>query len=153
MAGEGAEHGDASLLDNEKLLGLSAGFAPVMTLLSTVLSVKALKAGEGVSYGLTHRAVEDTTVALVAGGYAQGVLRALGNRAAVRIGDRRHPIVGRVAMDVCVVDLGGADVAPGAEVRFFGPELPIARWSVATGLTTGELVAAVGQRVAREVIE
>ncbi|MBN9187598.1 MAG: alanine racemase, partial [Microbacterium sp.] len=56
-----------------------------MSLVGRVLSTKVLLADEGVSYGLTYRAPEDTHIALVTGGYAQGVLRGLGNRVSVSI--------------------------------------------------------------------
>jgi alanine racemase len=119
-----------------------------------VLSVKPLCAGEGVSYGYTHRAPRDTTVALLVGGYAQGIVRALGNRAYVSIAGERHPIVGRVAMDVCVVDVGTTDVGRGAEAVFFGDpdagEPSIAEWVEATGLTAREIVTTVGLRTIRE---
>ncbi|MCH3159094.1 hypothetical protein K3X38_14655, partial [Listeria monocytogenes] len=51
---------------------------PAMTLVGTVLSTKRLLAGEGVSYGYRFRAPADTRVALVTGGYAQGVVRSAG---------------------------------------------------------------------------
>ncbi|HYI51327.1 MAG TPA: alanine racemase C-terminal domain-containing protein [Microbacterium sp.] len=141
----------------EAVYGLTAGFEPVLSLRGRVLSLKSLKEGEGVSYGYTHRAAHDTRVALVTGGYAQGVVRALGNAASVQIAGERHPIVGRVAMDVCVVDVGPGDhVQRGAEVVFFGGEGPtspsLAEWSAATGMTAAELVTAVGLRNAREYV-
>lgn len=125
---------------------------PAMTLVGTVLSTKALRAGEGVSYGYVHRAPHDTRVALVTGGYAQGVVRALGNRAHVVIGGALHPIVGRVAMDVCVVDIGDASVARGDRAVFFGDGGPrVAEWAGATGWRADEIVTAVGLRARREV--
>ncbi len=138
----------------DAVYGLSAGFTPVMSLWGSVLSLKSLRAGEGVSYGYTHRATADTVVALVTGGYAQGVVRALGNAATVAIAGERHPIVGRVAMDVCVVDVGPRPaVARGDQVLFFGgpsgsPSL--AEWTAATGMTAAELVTAVGLRTEKE---
>lgn len=117
---------------------------PVLRLAGRVLSTKALRAGEAVSYGYTHRASEDTIVALVTGGYAQGIVRSLGNAAHVEVGGVERPIVGRVAMDVCVVDLqGDSAVSAGSEVTYFGgagPAAPsLARWSAVTGLTIAEL--------------
>lgn len=122
---------------------------PVMRLEGRVLSTKPLLAGEAVSYGYTHRARQDTRVALVTGGYAQGILRALGNRAGVQIGERVHPIVGRIAMDVCVVDLEGTDAAAGAPVLYFGGTGPmrdaLAHWSAVTGLTALEMAVVIGR--------
>ncbi|GAB3153967.1 hypothetical protein GCM10027058_23540 [Microbacterium neimengense] len=125
---------------------------PAMTLVGTVLSTKALRAGEGVSYGYLHRASEDTRVALVTGGYAQGVVRELGNRASVVIGGSSYPIVGRVAMDVCVVDIGAASVARGERAVFFGDDGPrVADWAHVTGWRADEIATAVGLRARRVV--
>lgn len=129
---------------------------PVMRLEGHVLSTKPLLAGEAVSYGYTHRAERDTTVALVTGGYAQGILRALGNRVRVQVGERTHPIVGRIAMDVCVVDLEGADADAGSAVVYFGGtgamRDALGHWSQATGLTALEMAVVTGRHVEREWI-
>lgn len=126
---------------------------PVMRLTGQVMSTKRLRQGDGVSYGYTYRAAADTTVALVTGGYAQGIVRALGNRAHVEVDGLARPIVGRVAMDVCVVELGGEDVTPGTEVTYFGgtgPAAPsLARWSAVTGLSVAELVTVAGAHASR----
>lgn len=143
-------------LDPADVFGLPGSDGiPVMRLTGSVLTVKDLRAGEGVSYGFTHRAPADTRVALVTGGYAQGIVRALGDHVAVRIGDVLRPVIGRVAMDVCVVDLGGVDAARGDGVVFFGGDPgdpPLSEWVAHTGLTAEELVTAVGLRVRREHI-
>jgi alanine racemase len=129
----------------------------VLSLRGAVLSLKRLRQGEGVSYGYTHRAPRDTVVALVTGGYAQGVARSLGNAASVMIAGERHPIIGRVAMDVCVVDVGAdSGVSRGVEVVYFGgpggPSPALAEWTDASGLTAGELVTAIGLRNDREYV-
>jgi alanine racemase len=148
---------DAGALDAGMLYGLPGShLRPVMSLRGRALGTKPLLRGEGVSYGYTHRASSDTTVALVTGGYAQGVVRALGNAATVSIEGRRHRIVGRVAMDVSVVDVEDAVVARGTEVVFFGdpsdahPSLE--EWTDATGWTAAEIVAAVGVRAERRSV-
>ncbi|MFS0852010.1 alanine racemase [Microbacterium sp. 179-I 3D4 NHS] len=126
---------------------------PVLRLCGRVLSTKRLRAGDAVSYGYTHRVAADTTVALITGGYAQGVVRALGNRAGVEIEGRERAIIGRVAMDVCVVDLEGADVALGTDATYFGgtgPAAPgLARWGAVTGMTVPELVAVAAAHAER----
>ncbi|MFT4219101.1 MAG: alanine racemase C-terminal domain-containing protein [Microbacterium sp.] len=154
----GVTETDASpTLDSRTLYGLPGGDgAPVMRLAGSVLSLKRLLAGEGVSYNHTHIAERDTRIALVSGGFGQGVARGLGNRVSVEIGGARHPVVGRVAMDVCVVDVGDAPVEPGDEVVYFGGEGPardaLEEWEDATGLTAAELVCALGLRVRREAV-
>jgi len=79
---------------------------PVMTLRARLVNVKRIGAGAGVSYGHTWIAPADTTVGLLPLGYADGLPRIAGNRATVRISGRDVPIVGRICMDQCVVDLG-----------------------------------------------
>jgi alanine racemase len=145
----------APTLDTALLLGLPGGGGlPVMRAAGAVLSTKTLLAGEGVSYGYTHRAASDTRIALVTGGYAQGIVRGLGNHIDVEIAGRLHRVVGRVAMDVCVVDIGDADVSPGDEVVFFGGDGPaqdaLAMWERESGLSAAEIAAAVGLRAVRE---
>lgn len=128
--------------------------APVLRLTGRVMSTKQLRAGDAVSYGYTHRAPTDTRVALVTGGYAQGIVRSLGNRALVELDGIARPIIGRVAMDVCVIDLDGSDAAVGDEVTYFGGSGPaasaLAQWRRWTGLTVAELVAVAGSHAVRE---
>lgn len=142
------------VLAPEAVFGLEGIGTPALALTAPVLSIKPLLAGEGVSYGYLHRAERDTRIALVSGGYAHGVARAIGGRATVRIGRAELPIIGRVAMDVCVVDLGDVEVEPGERAVFLGPDHPgaAAAWARATGLTELELVAAVGLHTAREEV-
>ncbi len=131
---------------------------PAMTLIGRILSLKPLRAGEAVSYGYTHRAEHDTTIALVTGGYAQGIVRALGNAAKVEVGGVARPIVGRVAMDVCVVDLQASHVSGEApsEVVYFGGTGPareaLADWARVTRMRATELVTVAGAKAVREWI-
>lgn len=138
----------------DEVYGLVEGFTPVMSLHGWISALKPLRAGEAVSYGYTHRAPHNTVVALVTGGYAQGIVRGLGNQADVLINGSRYPIIGRVAMDACVVDVKDGAVTVGSEVAFFsdtiggGPAL--SAWVSATGMTAAELVTSVGLRSARD---
>lgn len=140
-------------VDPAALYGLRGSQRSAMRLYGRILALKPLLRGEGVSYGYTHVAEADTTVALVTGGYAQGIVRALGNRAAVEIGGGSYPIVGRVAMDVCVVDVGDADLRAGDEATYFGGPGPasdaLMSWSTITGLTPAELATVCGLRAVR----
>lgn len=144
-------------IDSILVYGLpGSGLTPAMTLTGRVLSHKLLRAGEAVSYGYTYRAERDTTIALVTGGYAQGIVRALGNHAAVGVGPAMRPIVGRVAMDVCVVDLQAVGAADddADEVVYFGGTGPareaLATWVQTTGMRATELVAVAGAKAVRE---
>ena len=79
---------------------------PVVTLRARLVSTRLLEAGESVSYGAEWSAPNQTVVGTVSLGYADGVPRSLQNRASVLRGGRRHPVVGRITMDMMMIDLG-----------------------------------------------
>jgi alanine racemase len=81
---------------------------PAFALKSRLLQVKAVPAGFKVSYGMTWEAPQPTVIGTVAAGYADGIQRRLSNRGAMLVGGRRVPIVGRVCMDLIMLDLGPA---------------------------------------------
>jgi alanine racemase len=93
---------------------------PLMELRSRVAAVKSIRAGEPVSYGRTWTAAEPVRIALIPLGYADGLRRDLGGIWRVGIRGRTYPIVGRICMDQCLVNLGkdgeGPAVEPGDEV-------------------------------------
>ncbi|QNO37837.1 alanine racemase [Protaetiibacter sp. SSC-01] len=131
------------------------GLRPVMRLVSEVAAVRRVPAGTGVSYGYVHRTPGETTLALVPLGYADGIPRASSDVLRVRIGDRVHRQVGRIAMDQFVVDVGDAEVSPGDPVVLWGDPAdgdPGAdELADASGTIGYELVTRVGPRVTRVV--
>jgi alanine racemase len=137
-------------------LGTSRGLGlrPALTLRARVANVKRVAAGSGVSYGHTWSAPRDTTLALVPVGYADGVPRSAGGRAAIAVGGTRYPIVGRVAMDQVVIDVGDDVVRVGQEATLFGPgdagEATADEWAAALGTIGYEIVTRLGSRVRRE---
>lgn len=100
--------------------GLGDSGRPVLSLVGEVVALKRVAAAVGVSYGYTYRTDSPTTLALVALGYADGVPRLASNRARVFVDGSTHPLVGRIAMDQFVLDVGDADVTLGAEAVLFG---------------------------------
>jgi alanine racemase len=79
--------------------------------------------GEGVAYGLTWRATEESRLALVPVGYADGWRRSLGNRGEVLIAGMRCPIRGRMMMDQFLVDVTRVEqVAEGDEAVLLGEQ-------------------------------
>ncbi|MGL4305731.1 MAG: alanine racemase [Mycobacteriaceae bacterium] len=99
------------------------GLIPAMTLKATVARVKSVIAGEGVSYSHSWIAPEDTYVALIPLGYADGIPRRLGGQMVVSIGGKLYPSIGRICMDQFMIDLGsdGGGVSEDDEVILFGP--------------------------------
>lgn len=129
------------------------GLRPAMTLRARVAAVRRVSAGAGVSYDYTWRAPVDSTLALVPLGYADGIPRQASGLAHVRIGTDTHPIVGRIAMDQFVVNVGEHHVAVGDEVVLFGdPETGVpgaTDWADAAGTINYEIVVRIGRRVPR----
>ncbi len=96
---------------------------PVMELETRVVALKKIVAGAAVSYGRTWTAPEDTWIGTLPVGYADGLARALSPGLKVRIGDGLFPVVGRICMDQCMVDLGPDPwVQRWDRVVVFGPQ-------------------------------
>ncbi len=93
----------------------------VMTLKSRIIHVKKVPAGFNVSYGITYQTDQPTTIATVPVGYADGFNRLLSSRGHMLVHGRKVPIVGRVCMDLTMIDVGGVpDVQIEDEVVVFG---------------------------------
>ncbi len=95
-------------------------FRPVMRLKTRIAHIHTLRAGESVSYGATFTAQRDMRIATLSIGYADGWTRRFSG-ASVKLSDgTRAPIIGRICMDQCMIDIGEADVHPGDAVTLFG---------------------------------
>lgn len=131
--------------------GLS--LTPVMTLLGRIAAVRRVPLNTAVSYDYLWRSERETTLALVPLGYADGVPRQASGQAMVSIGGTQHPIVGRIAMDQFVVDVGDTTVSVGDPVVLFGNSasgVPSAEdWAEAAGTINYEIVTRIGHRVVR----
>lgn len=132
------------------------GLRPAMEVSAAVALVKRVPADSGVSYGWMHRTDRETTLALVPVGYAEGVPRAASGRAEVSIGGRRHPVVGRIAMDQLVVDVGDAPVRVGDRAVLWGDPVggvpsadDWAGWADTIGY---EIVTRAGGRLTRTAV-
>jgi len=79
---------------------------PAMSLKSRIIHLKAVPAGFAVSYGMTHTTEKPTTIATIPVGYADGYNRRLSNRGCMLVNGVRAPIVGRVCMDLTMLDVG-----------------------------------------------
>jgi alanine racemase len=96
---------------------------PVMEVNAPVLFLKKAAAGSTVSYGRSWTAENETWIATLGVGYADGYPRLLSNRGRVLINGKTYPIAGRVTMDQTMVDLGPeTDVRRGDQATLFGPD-------------------------------
>lgn len=123
---------------------------PVMELKSRVASVKALPKGTCISYGRTYTLRRDSLVAAVPVGYADGLFRLLSNRQEMLVGGQRVPQIGRVCMDMCMLDVTDVpQVQVGDLVTVFGDGLPLEEKADAVGTISYEMLCAVSPRVKR----
>jgi alanine racemase len=136
------------------------GLVPAMTLRSEIVALRQVPEGTGVSYGFNHVVQSETTLGLVPIGYADGMPRALnGAGATVEVSGHHCPIVGRIGMDQCIVDLGrlGKKVSLGDPVVLFGDPSagypPVEVWAELMRTINYEIVASIGQRVVRVASE
>ncbi len=124
--------------------------ATVATFEAPILQVRDVRAGETVGYGGAFEAAAPARVAILAAGYADGVLRSSHPRGAVWFDGARRPMLGRVSMDLIAVDVTGCFTArPGAMMEIIGPNLPIDDAAAAAGTTAYELLTRLSPRAER----
>ncbi|WP_432738032.1 alanine racemase [Maridesulfovibrio sp. FT414] len=95
----------ANPLNGTRWEGLGERLRPAMQVSTRIAAVRRLTKGQAVSYGCTYVAERDMTVAIVCAGYADGYSRQLSNTGEVCIKGKRAPILGRVCMQLCIVDV------------------------------------------------
>jgi alanine racemase len=124
----------------------------VVDLKARIVQVRDIDQGETVGYGATWRAPGRTRLAVVAAGYADGLLRALSNRGSAMVGESRVPLVGRVSMDLMVFDVGALPedaVRPGGFVTLIGAGNDIDQVAAAAGTNGYEILTQLGRRYHR----
>ncbi len=127
---------------------------PVLSLTSTVVQVRSLAPGESVSYNRTFVAKRASRVAVLPLGYADGLSRALSGKGRVLLHGRFAPIIGRICMDMTLVDVTDLPpVQPGDEAVLIGVQgdhcitaADVAEWA---GTIPYEVLCTIGQRIPR----
>ena len=123
---------------------------PVMTMKTTVSTIKIYPAGTKISYGGIHTTDKQTRMGVVPYGYADGFLRCLSDRYSVMTSEGAAEVRGRICMDMCMIDLTGkSGVGVGDEIVIFGPANPIEDMADMAGTIPYEIVCAVSKRVHR----
>ncbi|GHS44473.1 alanine racemase [Helicobacter pylori] len=92
----------------------------VISLKAQIVQIRSVKKGEFIGYGEHFYTNEETLVGVLALGYADGLMRALGNRIQVAINNQLAPLIGKVCMDQCFVKLNNIEAKEGDEVILFG---------------------------------
>jgi alanine racemase len=123
-----------------------------MRLKSKIAMIKSVPAGTSLSYGCTFKTVRPSRIATLPVGYADGWTRMLSGQAEVFIAGHRAPVVGRICMDQCLVDITDlpSHIDRTTEVLLFGgQELPVESVASKLGTINYEVVCMVGKRVPR----
>ena len=97
---------------------------PVMRFVTKIIQVRTVPSGTGLGYGHTFITKRKTKLAVLPVGYEDGYLRSLSNRAEVLIDGRRFPVVGRVSMNLTLVDITDSNgtIKKGDEVVLLGKQ-------------------------------
>jgi alanine racemase len=127
---------------------------PVMSLRSRLVQVRDLPAGATISYGRTFETKRPSRIGVVPIGYGHGYSWLLSNRGQMLLGGRRVPIVGRVTMDLTMVDVTDApDARVGDEVVLFGEQdgasIPVEELAAWSETLPYEVMCTIGKRVPR----
>ncbi|BBG61101.1 Alanine racemase, biosynthetic [Providencia rustigianii] len=132
----------------------SFGLLPVMTLKSSLIAVREHSAGQCVGYGETWRSERNTLLGVVAIGYGDGYPRNVPSGTPVLVNGRKVPIIGRISMDMTVVDLGPDSTDKvGDDVILWGNALPVEEIAAQTGIINYELLTKLTSRVAMEYVD
>ncbi len=127
---------------------------PVMRVMTRIIQLKKVPAGSSISYGRTHVTAKESMIATLPIGYAAGYSRALSNRGQVLIGGIRAPVIGRVCMDMTLVDVTHLpEVKLGDEVLMWGDNdsgsLSLGEVAAWANTIAYELLCSVGRSLPR----
>lgn len=128
----------------------AARLRPVMRVFSRVAAITCHRAGDSIGYGRAFVCTRDTRVAVLPIGYGDGLHRALSGRLAVSFGGRRCPQLGRICMDMLMVDVTDApEVEAGSVAAVLGGEVPAGELAALAGTIHYELTTQITSRVPR----
>ena len=121
----------------------------VVSLKAQVLQLREVGKATPVGYGGTFKTRQDTNLATIGAGYADGIPRALSNKGRVYASDGYCPIVGRVSMDTTHVDVSGVSIKEGDWVELIGPNLGLDEFAFLSGTISYEILVGLGRRSPR----
>ena len=128
---------------------------PALTLTAPLVVVREVGPGTPVGYGHTWTPARPTRLGLIPVGYADGLPRTASNRASVQVAGVRRPVVGRISMDMTIIDLGRCPAGVGDTVTVFGPgdhgEPTVADWASWSDTVEHEIVTGLGPRLHRVI--
>jgi len=123
---------------------------PVMTFKAKIIQLRKIPRGKSISYGSTYLTDKERLIATIPVGYADGYRRLLSNKAEVKIKGVKVPVVGRITMDFCMIDVSDIPkVEIGDEVILFGEEIPVDELAEICQTINYEIVCGINSRVPR----
>jgi alanine racemase len=122
---------------------------PAMSLKGRVINIHEAKAGSGVSYCHTFVAKQNTKIATIPIGYADGVDRRLSNKIFGVINGKKVPQIGNITMDQMMFDITGVDANEGDIITLIGEGISINEWANILGTINYELVCRLKARLSR----
>ncbi len=126
------------------------GLQQVATLKTSIAQIKLVKKGEAVGYGRHAVVGEDTLVATVRVGYADGYHRSLGNGVGkMLLNGKLVPTLGNICMDMTMLNVNGLEAMEGNEVIVFGKDLPVLTLAGWANSIPYEILTGISQRVKR----
>lgn len=127
--------------------GKKIDIKPVLALETQVVAIRHFPSGKSVSYGRTWTSSKETDIAVLPIGYADGLLRRFSPGLEVTINGKNYPVVGRICMDQCMVDIGkdNKDIKLWDKVVIFGPK-------ESGALNTADDLAKIGNTISYEVL-
>ena len=128
---------------------------PVVNLKAKIIQCRNAFPGDSVSYGATYNIKKTATLATVSVGYADGYLRSLSNKGLTSINGIQIPILGRVTMDMIIVDvseLPEKQRKPGNWVELIGNTISVDDLAGAAGTIPHEILTNLGSRYHREYL-
>lgn len=130
------------------------GLLPVMSEKTIIGTIKVLDENTSVSYGRAYKTDNKTTIGVLPVGYADGLFRSLSNSHYVYTKAGKAKIIGRICMDMCMINLSGLEnLQVGDEVEIFGEHTTIEKMAECAGTIPYEIICALSKRVPRIYIE
>lgn len=131
----------------------TSGIAPCLSLKAKISYFKVVAAGEGIGYGHSYCTKHQTRIITIPVGHGDGYRRSLSNRGSILLRAKRHPIVGAICMDQCMVDVGGAEAHVGDEITLIGKqgdaEIPLQELCHLADTVPYEFLSALPERLPR----
>ena len=126
----------------------------VVTLKTVITQIKNIPAGESIGYNRSWHLQRDTQVAIIPIGYADGYPRELSNGyGKVIVQGQKVPIIGKICMDMCMLDITGLRLHEGDEVIVYGEGNTVSEMAEAAKLISYELLTRISQRVPRVYVQ